>query len=124
MNLTEEEIQKLLEAMKNGEDQPHIEKARFAPLKKVQVADRKINFDSLADVPLRIVAQLGRTRLTIKEILDLKEGSLITLDKLAGEPVELRIDGVLLAIGEVVVINDTFGVRINKLQNVKKEGQS
>ncbi|KYH32656.1 flagellar motor switch protein FliN [Neomoorella mulderi] len=123
MPLTDEEIQKLLEAMAAGEDQPRIEKARFAPLQPAPVARVKASFDRIDDVPLRLVTELGRTRLKVKEILELKEGSLITLNKLAGEAVEVRVNGILLATGEVVVINDAFGVRINNLADVKKEGQ-
>ncbi|CEP68909.1 Surface presentation of antigen (SpoA) [Moorella glycerini] len=123
MPLTDEEIQKLLEAMAAGEDQPRIEKARFAPLQPAPVARVKASFDRIDDVPLRLVTELGRTRLKVKEILELKEGSLIILNKLAGEAVEVRVNGILLATGEVVVINDAFGVRINNLADVKKEGQ-
>ncbi|GEA16659.1 MAG: flagellar motor switch protein FliN [Moorella sp. (in: firmicutes)] len=123
MPLTDEEIQKLLEAMAAGEDRPRIEKARFAPLQPAPVARVKASFDRIADVPLRLVAELGRTRLAVKEILELKEGSVITLNKLAGEAVEVRVNGIPLATGEVVVINDAFGVRINNLADVKEEGQ-
>lgn len=124
MALTDEEIQKLLDAMTVGMDQPRVEKARFSPLQPSPVARAAASFNRVADVPLRLVTELGRTRLTVKEILDLKEGSLITLNKLAGEAVEVRVNGVLLATGEVVVINDAFGVRINNLADIKEEGQN
>ncbi|WP_258359715.1 flagellar motor switch protein FliN [Moorella sulfitireducens (nom. illeg.)] len=121
MPLTDDEIQKLLEAMAAGADRPRIEKARFAPLQQAPVARVKAGFDRIADVPLRLVAELGRTRLSVREILELKEGSVITLNKLAGEAVEVRVNGIPLATGEVVVINDVFGVRINNLAEVKEE---
>ena len=124
MGLTDEEIQRLLQAMEAGEDQPRVEKARFAPLQPGPVAGGPASFKRIADVPLRLKAELGRTRLKVKEILDLKEGSLIVLDKLAGEPVELLVNGTPLARGEVVVINEAFGVRINTLAAGEEEGQS
>lgn len=123
MSLTNEEIEKLLAAMAAGEDRPRIEKARFAPLKPVPSAGVKGSFKRIADIPLRLVAELGRKPLKIKEILDLKEGSIIVLDKLAGEAVEIWVNGIKLATGEVVVVNDAFGVRITGLAEVKKEGQ-
>ncbi|MBC7324839.1 MAG: FliM/FliN family flagellar motor switch protein, partial [Moorella sp. (in: Bacteria)] len=97
MPLTDEEIQKLLAAMESGEEQPRIEKARFAPLQPAPVAPAKASFNSLADVPLRLVTELGRTKLTVREILELKEGSVIVLNKLAGEAVEVLVNGILLA---------------------------
>jgi len=123
MALTEAEIEKLLQAMNNGMDQPQIEKARFASLQPTKVSSKAASYDCLDSVPLRLVAELGRTRLKVKEILDLKEGSLITLDKLVGEPLEVRANGVLLAFGEVVVINEAFGIKINNLASVNGEGQ-
>jgi flagellar motor switch protein FliN/FliY len=123
MALTDAEIQELLNAMNGGTEQPRVEKARFSPLQPSPVAALTSDFNRIADVPLRLVTELGRTRLTVKEILDLKEGSLITLNKLAGEAVEVRVNDVLLATGEVVVINDAFGVRINNLADIEEEGQ-
>ncbi|BCV20821.1 flagellar motor switch protein FliN [Moorella sp. Hama-1] len=124
MGLTDEEIQRLLQAMEAGEDRPRVEKARFAPLQPGPVTGAPASFKRIADVPLRLTANLGRARLKVKEILDLKEGSLIVLDKLAGEPVELLVNGTPMAKGEVVVINEAFGVRINTLAAGEEEGQS
>lgn len=64
------------------------------------------------DIPLEVTVELGRTRLLIRDILDLGTGSIIELDKIAGEPVDLFANGLLLARGEVVVIEDNFGVRL------------
>lgn len=67
------------------------------------------------DVPLEVTVELGRTRLLIRDILDLGAGSIIELDKIAGEPVELFANGLLMARGEVVVIDDNFGVRVTEI---------
>lgn len=72
-------------------------------------------FEMLLDVPLEVMVQLGRTRLTIHELLTLGPGSVIELDKVAGEPLDIIINDRLVARGEAVVINDKFGVRITDI---------
>jgi len=67
------------------------------------------------DIPLEVTVELGRTRLLIRDILDLSPGSIIELDKLAGEPVDLLANGMLVARGEVIVIDDNFGVRVTEI---------
>jgi flagellar motor switch protein FliN len=67
------------------------------------------------DIPLEVTVELGRTRLLIRDILDLGAGSIIELDKLAGEPVDLFANGLLVARGEVIVIDDNFGVRVTEI---------
>ncbi len=67
------------------------------------------------DIPLDVTVELGRTRLLIRDILDLGTGSIIELDKLAGEPVDLFANGLLVARGEVIVIDDNFGVRVTEI---------
>jgi flagellar motor switch protein FliN len=80
----------------------------------VQLKERQ-NLDLLLDIPLQVSVELGRTKKTIKEILELGSGSIIELDKLAGEPVDIHINGKLIAKGEVVVIEENFGVRITDI---------
>lgn len=73
------------------------------------------NIDLIMDVPLQITVELGKAKKTIKEILNLTPGSVVELDKLAGEPVDLMVNGKLLAKGEVVVIDENFGIRITDI---------
>ncbi|MGI6225614.1 MAG: flagellar motor switch phosphatase FliY [Peptococcales bacterium] len=73
------------------------------------------NLDLILDVPLQVSVELGRTNKTIKEILDFSTGSIIELNKLAGEPVDMLVNGKLFAKGEVVVIEENFGVRITDI---------
>lgn len=73
------------------------------------------DFLRVRDIPLDVTVELGRTRLLIKDILDLSTGSIIELDKIAGEPVDLFANGLLVARGEVIVIDDNFGVRITEI---------
>lgn len=73
------------------------------------------NLNLLMDIPLRVTVELGRTQKQIKDILELSQGSIIELDKLAGEPVDILVNNKLIAKGEVVVIDENFGVRVTDI---------
>jgi flagellar motor switch protein FliN/FliY len=77
--------------------------------------DQSRRLDLLLDVPLDVSVELGRTRLTIQDLLALAPGSVIELDKVAGEPLDILINDRLVARGEAVVVNDKFGVRITDI---------
>ena len=101
--------------------QPHVasnvpvQSAQFTPLSTVPVQVNDANIGLILDVPLQVNVELGRTKKSIKEILDLTKGSIVELDKLAGEPVDIMVNGKYLAKGEVVVIDENFGVRITEI---------
>lgn len=84
------------------------------------------DLDFILDIPLDVSAELGRTRLLINELLQLGQGSVVELNKLAGEPLEVYVNGKLVARGEAVVINEKFGVRltdiISPIERVKQLG--
>ena len=88
---------------------------QFTPLSTEPVQVNDANIGLILDVPLQITVELGRTKKSIKEILELSNGSIVELDKLAGEPVEIQVNGHFLAKGEVVVIDENFGVRITEI---------
>lgn len=92
--------------------QVSVQQANFQPLEEVAVNHTPHNIDLILDVPLEISVVLGRTKKSIKEVLNLGTGSLIELDKLAEEPVEILVNGKKVAYGEVVVVDENFGVRI------------
>jgi len=95
---------------------PDVQPAEFAPLPQGQISQTgPNNIDLLLDVPLEITVELGRTTMLVKDILELGTGSVIELDKLAGEPVEILVNNKLIAKGEVVIIDENFGVRITKI---------
>ncbi len=73
------------------------------------------NLDFLLDIPLDVRVELGRTNLIINKMLQLTQGSVVELEKAAGEPVEIYVNNKLLGKGEVVVVNDRFGVRITEI---------
>lgn len=88
--------------------------ASFEDLNQAQGETNK-NLEILMDVKLQLTVELGRTELPIKKVLELTRGSIIELEKVAGEPVELYANGKLVAHGEVVVIEDNFGLRITSI---------
>ena len=91
---------------------------------RADTAKRELDF--ILDIPLDVSAELGRTRLLINELLQLGQGSVVELNKLAGEPLEVYVNGKLVARGEAVVINEKFGVRltdiISPMERVKQLG--
>jgi len=70
---------------------------------------------TLSEIPIEVIAELGRTKLNLREVLELSEGSIIELERLAGEPLDLKAGGQLIAQGEVVAIDDNYGIRITNL---------
>ena len=92
-----------------------VHEARFEPLGEAAYSSSPQNIDLILDVPLDISVVLGRTKKSIKDILSLGTGSLIELDKLAEEPVEILVNGKKIAFGEVVVVDENFGVRITNI---------
>ena len=92
-----------------------VQPVQFAPLTPLGVTGNEGNIGLIMDVPLQVTVELGRTKKLIRDILELSTGSVIELDKLAGEPVDILVNGKLLAKGEVVVIDENFGVRITDI---------
>ncbi len=76
------------------------------------------NLGLLLDIPLEVRVELGRSKLRIQDVLELGNGSVVELDRLAGEPVDLLVNGKLFAKGEVVVIDENFGIRITEIVNI------
>ena len=93
--------------------------ASFEDLDQTQGTQNQ-NLNILLDVKLQLSVELGKTELPIKKVLELTKGSIITLNKAAGEPVELYANGKLIAYGEVVVIEDNFGLRITHITDPVK----
>ncbi|MNZ90852.1 Flagellar motor switch protein FliN [compost metagenome] len=99
-------------ASRNVNVQP-VQFANFGNPQHVPVDETNLNL--LLDIPLKVTVELGRTQKQIKDILELSQGSIIELDKLAGEPVDILVNNKLIAKGEVVVIDENFGVRVTDI---------
>ena len=85
----------------------------FAPASSITPAGNDINM--ILDIPVQLTVELGRTRIPIKNILQLAQGSVVELDAMAGEPMDVLVNGFLIAQGEVVVVNDKFGIRLTDI---------
>ncbi len=74
--------------------------------------DGEVKLDVILDIPVTIAMEIGRTQLSIRNLLQLNQGSVVELDRLAGEPMDVLVNGTLVAHGEVVVVNEKFGIRL------------
>ncbi|PRA26787.1 flagellar motor switch protein FliN [Pseudomonas poae] len=87
----------------------------FKPLPTPQPAAAARELEMIMDIPVKLSVELGRTRITIKQLLELAQGSVLALDGLAGEPMDILINSYLIAQGEVVVVDDKYGIRITEI---------
>ena len=94
------------------------EVAEFQSLDEESVSSTStgdVNMDAILDVPVTISMEIGRTNIAIRNLLQLNQGSVVELDRLAGEPMDVLVNGTLIAQGEVVVVNEKFGIRLTDI---------
>jgi flagellar motor switch protein FliN len=96
-----------------------VQPVAFGQLGPGQRGDGKANLDLLLDVEIPITVEVGRASMSLDDVLKLVPGSVIALDKRAEEPVDLRVNGKLVARGEVVLVDDTYGLRITQIVDAK-----
>ncbi|CAM3080572.1 flagellar motor switch protein FliN [Cupriavidus taiwanensis] len=87
----------------------------FPPLAKEAPSGFRNDIEMILDIPVQLTVELGRTKVPIKNLLQLAQGSVVELDGLAGEPMDVLVNGYLIAQGEVVVVNDKFGIRLTDI---------
>ncbi|MDJ0860801.1 MAG: flagellar motor switch protein FliN [Gammaproteobacteria bacterium] len=83
-------------------------------------ARQEVNLDAIVDIPVTLSVEIGQTSITIRELLQLNQGSVVELDRLAGEPLDVLVNGTLVAHGEVVVVNDKFGIRLTDVISARE----
>jgi len=88
------------------------ERVEFDTLSGLAGEGGEVNLDMILDVPVTLAMEVGRTRISIRNLLQLNQGSVVELDRAAGEPLDVFVNGTLVAHGEVVVINEKFGIRL------------
>ncbi len=98
----------------------HRNQAESAPLQELTEEPKEgrrsdIQLDAILDVPVTLAMEIGRTRINIRNLLQLNQGSVVELDRLAGEPMDVLVNGTLIAQGEVVVVNERFGIRLTDI---------
>lgn len=110
------------------EDPPVVEaeKAELEQLTPSAAGDGEINLNAILDVPVTIAMEIGRTNVSIRNLLQLNQGSVVELDRMAGEALDVLVNGTLIAHGEVVVVNEKFGIRLTDVvspsERIKKLG--
>ena len=92
-----------------------VKKVHFPELEEETSTGGRIAQRALGEIPVAVSVELGKTHMTLKQILDLSEGSIVELDRLAGEPLDLKVGDQLIAQGEVVAIDDNYGLRITNV---------
>lgn len=103
-------------ATPKAQSQPKVQPAPFAELRPDQgPAAANTQLDLVMDIPVTLSVELGRTKIQIRELLQLAQGSVVDLDRLAGEPMDVLVNGFLIARGEVVLVNDKFGIRLTDI---------
>jgi flagellar motor switch protein FliN/FliY len=106
-------------------EQGGVAAAEFAELPRAaQGGVGQLNLDLIMDVRLLLTLEVGRTRLSVRNLLALTQGSVVELDKLAGEPLDVLVKGTLVAHAEVVVVNDKFGIRLLAVVSPEKRVES
>jgi flagellar motor switch protein FliN/FliY len=103
-----------------AEDTVKVNPVQFGPLESAAEQQRPNGIDLLMDVRLRLSVELGKTTMSIRDVLGLGPGSVVQLDKMAGEPVDVMANDKLIAKGEVVVIGESFGVRVTDIVTPEK----
>lgn len=124
---TQDDIDALLAGNDEPEPKPVAERAPLDELDATARGQRSAgapDLDVILDIPVRISMEVGNTEITIRNLLQLNQGSVIELDRLAGEPLDVLVNGTLIAHGEVVVVNEKFGIRmtdvISPSERIKK----
>ncbi len=101
-----------------------VERATFQNLQPSGAAGGETNLEAVLDIPVTIAMEIGHTKISIRTLLQLNQGSVVELDRLAGEPLDVLVNGTLIAHGEVVVVNDKYGIRLTDVvsaaERVKK----
>ena len=110
-----DDVQDELEGAEQPSAKKRVSAVRFDEVKKGETKKGSLDLDFILDIPLTVAVELGRKKLLINELLQLSRGSIIELTKLAGEPMEVFANNRLIAKGEVVVVNEKFGVRLTDI---------
>jgi flagellar motor switch protein FliN/FliY len=109
------------ESQTTGSQSP--QPASFPPVQQTETGGAPKNIDFILDIPMSVTVYVGSTKMAIRDLLQLAQGSVIELDKLAGEPMEVMVNNKLVARGEVVVVNEKFGIRLTDVVSAAERVQ-
>jgi flagellar motor switch protein FliN len=114
----------MAEAEGDGDGAEAVELEELRDEKADITVDEKRKLDTILDIPVTISMEVGRAKISIRNLLQLNQGSVVELERVAGEPLDVLVNGTLIAHGEVVVVNDKFGIRltdvISQIERIKK----
>jgi len=115
----------LVAEITEGSGDTDFESAQMQPLEAdANITADDVNLDVILEIPVTLSMEIGRTEISIRNLLQLNQGSVVELDRLAGEPMDVMVNGTLVAHGEVVVVNEKFGIRLTDIispqERVKK----
>jgi len=114
-NLSWDDVQEEMEASRKEDKTTEVAGVSFGELQSNAAPKTNMDIDFILDIPLTLTVELGRSKMLISELLQLGQGSVLELSKLAGEPMDIFINQRLIARGEVVVVNEKFGVRLTDI---------
>jgi len=109
------DVQEEMKASTKPVEKKEVGSVRFEEIKKGETKKASLDIDFILDLPLTVTVELGKTKMMISELLQLGQGSVVELTKFAGEPMEVFVNNRLIARGEVVVVNEKFGVRLTNV---------
>lgn len=117
MSGTDDEQDLMADAWAAALEEQVTAEAKPAPLEELKdeapiSAEERRKLDTILDIPVTIAMEVGRSQISIRNLLQLNQGSVVELDRVAGEPLDVLVNGTLIAHGEVVVVNDKFGIRL------------
>ena len=113
----EQQTEDIEQAIDDATEAVAVQARELNELEGGEVGGEPIGLDKLLEVPVRVTVQIGRTRLSLAELVKLGPGSLVTLDRKAHEPADILVNGKVVARGEVVTIDDTYGIRITSVHS-------
>ena len=114
-NLQWDDVQNELEQSQSGKPSVEVKAASFKEVEKGETPKQLLDLNFILDIPLFLTVELGRNKMLISELLQLGQGSVVEMTKLAGEPMDVYVNQRLIARGEVVVVNEKFGVRLTDI---------
>jgi flagellar motor switch protein FliN/FliY len=124
LSMWDEALDEQAEASANALDAEPVELEELTEDDKPITGDEKRKLDAILDIPVTISMEVGRSNISIRNLLQLNQGSVVELDRVAGEALDVLVNGTLIAHGEVVVVNDKFGIRltdvISQVERIKK----
>ena len=124
LSMWDEALDEQADALASSEDAKTVELEELTEDDKPITGEEKRKLDAILDIPVTISMEVGRSNISIRNLLQLNQGSVVELDRVAGEALDVLVNGTLIAHGEVVVVNDKFGIRltdvVSQVERIKK----